>query len=38
MKTTYDKTVDALNVTLRVGTVTKTVEVAPEVTVDTLNE
>ena len=38
MKIPYDKTVDALNVTLRAGAVAKTVEVAPEVMVDTLNE
>ena len=31
MKITYDKTVDALNVSLRKGAVAKTVEVAPEV-------
>ena len=30
----YDKTVDALNVTLRAGTVARTIEVAPEIILD----
>ena len=34
MKITYDKTVAALNVTLRRGAVEKTVEVAPDVMLD----
>ncbi|MEK7170576.1 MAG: DUF2283 domain-containing protein [Patescibacteria group bacterium] len=34
MKITYDKEVDALNVTVRSGRVAKTVEVAPEVLLD----
>jgi uncharacterized protein YuzE len=34
MKITYDKEVDALNVTLRAGPVAKTVEVAPEILLD----
>ena len=34
MKITYDKTVDALNVTLRAGTVARTIEVAPEIILD----
>ena len=34
MKITYDKTVDAINVTLRSGRVAKTVEVAPEIMLD----
>ncbi len=34
MKITYGKEVDALNVTLRAGTVAKTVEVTPEVMLD----
>lgn len=34
MKITYDKRVDALNVSIRMGTVAETVEIAPEVLVD----
>lgn len=34
MKITYDKEVDALNVSIRPGVVAKTVEVAPEVLLD----
>lgn len=34
MKITYDKNVDALNVSLRSGTVARTLEVAPEVLLD----
>ncbi len=34
MKITYDKEVDALNVSIRPGAVAKTVEVAPEVILD----
>ena len=34
MKITYDKEVDALNVSLRAGTVAKTLEIAPEIMVD----
>jgi len=34
MKISYDKEVDALNVSLGVGTVVKTVEISPEVFVD----
>jgi uncharacterized protein YuzE len=34
MKITYDKVADALNVSIRPGTVAKTVEVAPEVLLD----
>ena len=34
MKITYDKTIDALNVTLKLGKVAKTIEVAPEVLLD----
>ena len=34
MKISYDKRVDALNVSLRSGTVAKTLEVAPEVMLD----
>lgn len=34
MKITYDKEVDALNVSIRPGTVSKTVEVAHEVMLD----
>lgn len=34
MKITYDKLVDALNVSIRPGVVAKTVEVAPEVLLD----
>jgi len=34
MKITYDKKVDALNVSIRPGVVAKTVEVAPEVLLD----
>lgn len=34
MKITYDKKVDALNVTLRNGIVAKTIEVAPEILLD----
>ncbi len=34
MKITYDKKVDALNVSIRPGTVAKTMEVAPEVLLD----
>ena len=35
MKITYDKEVDALNVILRKGVVAKTIEVAPEIFLDT---
>ena len=34
MKITYDKEVDALNITLKVGQVKKTVELSPEVFLD----
>ncbi|HEY4517820.1 MAG TPA: DUF2283 domain-containing protein [Candidatus Paceibacterota bacterium] len=34
MKITYDKSVDALNISLRSGVVAKTLEVAPEVMLD----
>lgn len=34
MKITYDKEVDALNVSIRPGIVAKTMEVAPEVLLD----
>ena len=34
MKITYDKKVDTLNVSLRSGTVAKTIEVAPEIMID----
>jgi len=34
MKITYDKRVDALNVSIRLGAVAETVEIAPEVLVD----
>jgi uncharacterized protein YuzE len=34
MKITYDKKVDALNVSLRSGTVAKTLEIAPEIMLD----
>jgi uncharacterized protein YuzE len=34
MKITYDKTVDALNVTLKPGRVARTLEVAPEIFLD----
>ncbi|OGI91886.1 hypothetical protein A3A09_00415 [Candidatus Nomurabacteria bacterium RIFCSPLOWO2_01_FULL_42_20] len=34
MKITYDKKVDALNLTLKEGVVKKTVEVSPEIFVD----
>ena len=34
MKITYDITVDALNVSLRSGAVTKTLEIAPEIMLD----
>ncbi len=34
MKITYDKMVDALNVSIRPGVVAKTIEVAPEVLLD----
>ena len=34
MKISYDKIVDALNVSLRTGVVAKTLEVAPEILVD----
>ncbi len=34
MKITYDKTVDALNFSLRTGKVARTLEVAPEILVD----
>ena len=34
MKINYDKKVDALNVSIRPGTVAKTMEVAPEVLLD----
>lgn len=34
MRITYDKTVDALNIALRTGAVSKTLEVAPEIFVD----
>ena len=34
MEITYDKKVDALNVSLRSGTVAKTLEIAPEILLD----
>jgi len=34
MKITYDKKVDALNLTLKAGKVAKTLEVAPEIFLD----
>jgi len=34
MKITYDKEVDALNVSLRSGAVAKTLEIAPEIMID----
>jgi len=34
MKITYDKKVDALNVSLRTGIVAKTLEIAPEMLLD----
>ena len=34
MEITYDKEVDALNVSLRKGSVAKTIEIAPEIIVD----
>lgn len=34
MRITYDKTVDALNISLRAGTVAKTLEMAPEIFID----
>ena len=34
MKISYDKSVDALNISLRAGVVFKTLEVAPEVMID----
>ncbi len=34
MKITYDKKVDALNLTLKAGKVAKTVEVSPEIFLD----
>ena len=34
MKITYDREVDALNVSLRAGIVSKTLEIAPEIMVD----
>ena len=34
MEITYDKTVDALNVSLRSGAVAKTLEIAPEIMID----
>ena len=34
MKITYDKKVDSLNVSLRSGTVARTVEVSPEILLD----
>ena len=34
MRITYDKKVDALNLSLRAGTVAKTLEIAPEIMVD----
>ncbi len=34
MKLTYDKKVDALNLTLRPGKVARTIEVAPEIFLD----
>lgn len=34
MKITYDKRADALNVSLRPGTVARTIEVTPEILVD----
>lgn len=34
MKITYDKRVDALNVSLRPGVVSRTIEVAPEILLD----
>ena len=34
MRITHDKTVDALNIALRSGAVSKTVEIAPEIYID----
>lgn len=34
MRITYDKTVDALNVSLRKGRVAKTLEISPEIMMD----
>jgi uncharacterized protein YuzE len=34
MRITYDKTVDALNISLRAGIVAKTLEMAPEIFTD----
>lgn len=34
MKITYDKEVDALNLTLRTGVVAKTIEISPEILLD----
>lgn len=34
MRITYDKTVDALNIALRAGAVSKTLEIAPEIFID----
>lgn len=34
MKITYDKKVDALNVSLRAGVVARTLEIAPEILLD----
>jgi uncharacterized protein YuzE len=34
MKINYDKEVDALSVTLRKGTVARTIEISPEIMVD----
>ncbi|HXK31246.1 MAG TPA: DUF2283 domain-containing protein [Candidatus Paceibacterota bacterium] len=34
MKISYDKSVDALNISLRTGVVSKTVEVSPEIMLD----
>ena len=34
MKITYDKDVDALNITLKVGSVARTVELSPEIFLD----
>ena len=34
MKITYDKEIDALNVSLRAGIVAKTLEITPEIMVD----
>lgn len=34
MRITYDKTIDALNIALRAGAISKTLEVAPEIFVD----